>query len=196
MSEQLQQHLISFRAKLEQLGRISDEAWKAFASRMTYLKLDKEEVLTRANQIEDKIYFILEGAVRVYVEKEERDICTNFRFENQFTSSITSFLSRRPSQYWIRTQTEAEFLVISHTELYWLYENFVEINTLGRVVMEVLLIDKRQRELDFLTLTAEERYNKLLLERPKYVENIPLKYLASFLGVTAESLSRIRAKRS
>lgn len=195
MSEHLKSQLEAFRSKLAQLGPLSDEAWNAFASRMTHLRLDKDEVLTRAHQIEDKIYFILDGAVRVYVEKDDREICTNFRFENQFTSSVTSFLLRRPSQYWIRTQTRAEFLVISHTELYWLYENFVEINTLGRVVMEVLLIDKRQRELDFLTLSAEERYRKLVEERPKYVESIPLKYLASFLGITAESLSRIRAKR-
>jgi CRP-like cAMP-binding protein len=187
--------LDAFRVKLAQLGTLSDPAWKAFANRMTYLKLNKDEVMIREGQIEDKIYFIIKGAVRVYVHHDGKEICTNFRFDNQFTSSITSFLTRRPSQYWLRTQAPSEFLVFSHTELYWLYENFVEINTLGRVVMEVLLIDKRQRELDFLTLSAEERYLKLVEEHPTYVQSIPLKYLASFLGITPESLSRIRAKQ-
>ncbi len=191
-----QNQLELFRTKLSQLGTLSDAAWKAFANRMTYLNLDKDEVLTREGEIEDKIYFILKGVVRVYVCQEVgKEICTNFRFDNQFTSSITSFITRRPSQYWLRTQSPSEFLVFSHTELYWLYENFIEINTLGRVVMEVLLIEKRQRELDFLTLSAEQRYLKLLAEHPQYIQNIPLKYLASFLGITAESLSRIRAKQ-
>ena len=190
-----QNQLEIFRSKLAQLGPLSDAAWKAFANRMTHLKLDKDEVLTREGEIEDKIYFIVKGAVRVYVCRDGKEISTNFRFDNQFTSSLTSFLTRRPSQYWLRTQLPSEFLVFSHTELYWLYENFIEINTLGRVVMEVLLIDKRQRELDFLTLSADERYNKLVQEHPQYIQRIPLKHLASFLGITAESLSRIRAKQ-
>ena len=187
-------HLDQFKRVLFKLGELSDPAWKAFANRMTFLKLDKGEVLTRAGEIEDKIYFIIRGAVNVYVIDNDREVSTNFRFANQFTSSLTSFLTRSPSQYWLRTLVASEFLVISHTELYWLYENFIEINTLGRVVMEVLLIDKRQRELDFLTLSAEERYLKLLDENPGYVQRIPLKYVASFLGITPESLSRIRAK--
>ncbi len=191
-----QNHLDQFRSKLSQLGPLSDAAWKAFANRMTFLSLDKDEFLTREGQIEDKIYYIIEGAVRVYVNSEDgKEICTNFRFDNQFTSSITSFLTRRPSQYWLRTQVPSKFLVFSHTELYWLYENFVEINTLGRVVMEVLLIDKRQRELDFLMLSADKRYKKLVEEHPQYIQRIQLKHLASFLGITAESLSRIRSKQ-
>ncbi len=178
------------------LGELSDAAWNAFANRMSYLKLEKGEVLTREGEIEDKIYFIVKGAVRVYVYHQSKQVCTNFRFTNQFTSSITSFLTRTPSQYYLCTQVDSELMVISHTELYWLYNNFIEINTLGRVVMEVLLIEKRQRELDFLTLTAEERYLKLVAEHPRYVQQFPLKYLASFLGITAESLSRIRAKQN
>ena len=189
-------YLDQFRAKLQQLGPLSDAAWMEFANRMTFLSLEKDEVLIREGQIEDKIYFIMKGAVRVYVVHEGKEICTNFRFDHEFTSSVTSFLTRRPSQYWIRTQLPTEFLVFSHTELHWLYENFIEINTLGRVVMEVLLIDKRQRELDFLTLSAEERYHKLLSDHPAYIQKIPLKHLASFMGITAESLSRIRAKQS
>ena len=189
-------HLDQFKRVLFRMGRLSDAAWTAFANRMTFLKLEKGEVLTRAGEIEDKIYFIIRGAVNVYVIDDGRGVSTNFRFANQFASSLTSFLTRQPSQYWLRTLVDSEFLVISHTELYWLYENFIEINTLGRIVMEALLIDKRQRELDFLTLSAEQRYLKLLEENPGYVQRIPLKYVASFLGITPESLSRIRSNHN
>ena len=194
-TESTQNPINLFRVKLAQLGEISDIAWNAFAARMSVLELGKDEVLTAQGNVEDNIYFIVKGAVRVYVDHKDKDICTNFRFDNQFTSSITSFLTREPSQYWLRTQVPSKFLVFGHEDLMWLYENYVEINTLGRVVMETLLIDKRQRELDFLTLSAEERYVKLTNEHPQYIQQIALKYLASFLGITPESLSRIRAKR-
>ena len=187
-------HLELFRSMLERLGPLSDSAWQAFSERIGYREFKKDEILIEEGQVEQYIYFILKGAIRVYVTTESKEICTNFRFDNQFASSLTSFLTRRPSQYWLKTQLPTKLLTISHTDLYWLYDNFVEINTLGRVVMEVLLIDKRQRELNFLTLDAESRYQKMVEEHPLYVQKIPLKYVASFLGITAESLSRIRTK--
>jgi len=187
--------LIQFKKRLSQLGPLGEESWKAFSSKLKYCTLPKGEYLTELNEIEQRIYFITKGAVRVFVPSEERELSTNFRFDNQFTSSLTSFLTQEPSQYYIKTLIASEFLTVSHDDLYWLYDNYLEINVLGRVVMERLLIDKRQKELNFLTLSAEDRYKKLLEEHPDYVLQIPLKHLASFLGITPESLSRIRAKR-
>ncbi|NNL91606.1 MAG: Crp/Fnr family transcriptional regulator [Saprospiraceae bacterium] len=189
------EHLAQFKKMLSFLGEISDASWQAFSERLASHTLGKGELLTEKDQIENNIYFINKGAIRVYVVHEGKELSTNFRFENQFTSSVTSFLLREPSQYNIKTLVATNFLVISHEDLYWLYDNFLDINVLGRVVMERLLIDKRQRELDFFTLSAEDRYYKLLKEHPDYVLQIPLKHIASFLGITAESLSRIRAKK-
>lgn len=184
-----------FKAKLFTLGTVSEESWKAFANCLEYQEVKKNACLTKEEEIEDSIYFILKGAIIVYVVNGDKEVVTNFRFENEFTSSLTSFLLQQPSQYYLKTMTDSTFLVLKREKLYWLYENYLDINTLGRVVMERLLIDKRQRELDFLTLNAEERYKKLLDENPEYVQNIQLKQLASFLGIAPESLSRIRAKR-
>ncbi len=189
-------HLEQFRKRLSKLGAISDDTWQAFSDRMHYVQIPKNAIITNEGEIEDKVYFIVDGTIRVFVIRNGREIATNFRFKSEFASSITSFLTQTPSQYCIKTLTKSELLAISHDDLYWLYEHFIEINVLGRVMMEILLIDKRQRELDLLTLSADQRYYKLLAQHPEYVQHIPLKYLASFLGVTAESLSRIRAKKA
>lgn len=184
-----------FKTKLFTLGTVSDESWDAFANCLEYKEVKKNAFLTQEGSVEDSIYFVLKGAIIVYVANGDKEVVTNFRFENEFTSSITSFLLEQPSQYFLKCMTDSAFLVLKRVKLYWLYNNYLDINTLGRVVMEKLLIDKRQRELDFLTLNAEERYKKLLDENPEYVQNIQLKQLASFLGIAPESLSRIRAKR-
>jgi CRP-like cAMP-binding protein len=182
-----------FGARLRRLGLLSDEAWNAFASCMSYLKLKKGEILTKRGDVEDYVYYIVKGSVRIYCQLKDKEISTNFRFEDQFTSSISSFLTRQKSQYTICTMAPSEFLRFNHTQLYSLYDNFVELNALGRVLIENLLVEKRQRELDFLTLTADERYVKLLNEQPKYALELPMKHVASFLGITPQSLSRIRA---
>ena len=188
-------HLQQFKNVLYKLGSLKEDSWEAFSKKLCYKKVQKSKFLISLDEIENNIYFILKGAVRVFVPYENKELSTNFRFENQFTSSVTSFLQRSPSQYYIKTLIESELLYINHADLNYLYKTFLDINVLGRHVMEQLLIDKRQRELDFLTLSAEERYHKLLTENPEYVLQIPLKHIASFLGIAAESLSRIRARK-
>jgi len=190
-----QELLTSFREYLNQYCLQSDHCWMAFSNRLNHVILPKGAILTQLGEVEDKIYFVRDGIVREYVEFEGREFSIDFVFENGFTSSITSYLKRSPSQYCLTTQVPTELISISHSELTWLYENFAEINIIGRKLTEFLLIEKRQRELDLLTISAEDRYLNLLSQHPKYLQHIPLKHLASFLGVTAESLSRIRAKR-
>ena len=184
-----------FKEKLFGLGHISDESWSAFASCLSPKSFVKGQNLVEFGAIEDYIYYILTGAVKVYVPHKDKEICTNFRFDNQFTSSVTSFIERTPSEYTITALTDTSTLAFSHDDLTHLYNTYPEINFLGRRVMEQLLIDKRQRELNFLMLSAKERYLKMMEEYPKYVQFLTSKNLASYLGITPESLSRIRGKR-
>lgn len=186
----------SFKKRLSSLGTLTDIAWTAFEKRMSYLQLEKGDTLIQAGQIEHGIYFIYDGIVRSFVKNQDREISTDFGFKNQFTSSISSFLTQQPSQYTVDTLAPTQLILITHSNLNWMYENFIEINVIGRNVMESLLMNKMQREINLLTLSASERYNKMITHRPKLIENIPLKHLASYLGITSESLSRIRSQKS
>ena len=187
-------HLTQFRSTLSQIGTLSERSWLAFIGKMCYRKINKSSWLIEEGTIENYVHFLLSGAVMVYVKHEGREVCTNFRFHNDFTCSFTSMITRAPSRYWIQAIHDTETLSIHYQDLENLYANHMEINTMGRRMMALLLIDKRQREVDFLTLSAHERYDKLLDEHPQLIQEIPLKHLASFLGITPESLSRIRAK--
>lgn len=185
---------LQFKEKLLGLGVVSEKSWLAFTEILQPKTFQKNEELISCGQIEDNIHFITSGVVKVFVPHKDKEICTNFRFDNQFTSSLTSFLKQTASVYTITALIDTQALQISHSNLYRLYSDHSEINLLGRVVMERLLIEKRQRELDLLLLSAEERYHKMVHEYPEYIQQIPLKSLASFLGIAQASLSRIRAK--
>lgn len=161
---------------------------------MKLISVSKNQFLIQEKELENYIHFIIEGAVIVYLIKNEIEYVTNFRFTGQFTSSLNSFLLRPPSEYFIKTLVNSKFLSIAYDDLQYLYSKYPQINTLGRITMEKLLIEKRQREVDFMTLSAEERYYKLMYIHPEYILTIKQKHLASYLGITPESLSRIRKK--
>lgn len=190
----MQKTFLQFKQKLLGLGQVSDKTWLAFTEILHPKSFDKNTDLITCGQVEDSIHFITSGLVKVFVPHKDREMCTNFRFDNQFTSSLTSFIHQTESEYTITALLETHTLRISHADLYRLYDEHSDINLLGRVVMERLLIEKRQRELDLLLLSAEERYHKLVHEYPEYIQQISLKSLASFLGIAQASLSRIRAK--
>lgn len=190
----MQDLLLQFKNKLLTLGQVSENSWDAFKEILQLKTFDKNEHLVRCGNVEHKIHFIASGVVKVFVPHKDREMCTNFRFENQFASSFTSFIQQSPSAYSIRALVETQTLQINHDNLYRLYKEHSDTNLLGRVMMESLLIEKRQRELDLLLLSAEERYHKLVNEYPQYIQQIPLKNLASYLGIAQASLSRIRAK--
>ena len=183
-----------FRHKIMGLGMVTDELWQSFESGLKYMVVDKKKELTNIGEMEKNIYYIIEGAVHVFVKYKGKEVSTNFRFANQFTSSVTSYILGAPSEYCISTLTDCKLIVIPKEHLDNIYRIFPEFNKLGRTVMEYLLIEKRKRELELLTLSAEEMYRELMKKDPKVVLEIPLKYIASFIGITPESLSRVRSK--
>ncbi|WPO78061.1 hypothetical protein [Flavobacterium sp. KACC 22761] len=92
--------------------------------------------------------------------------------------------------------TECQLYSVSYDNLQRLYEKCETAKKLGRIATEYLLDKKVKRELDLLTKTPQQRYENLLLAQPKYIQQIPLKYLASYIGVVPETLSRIRKRIS
>ncbi len=183
-----------FKTALLNLGEIDDSVFDIFFSKTKTVEYPKNRFLIEPGRQEDYIYFIIDGGVIVYVEKGGVQYITNICFTNQFTSALNSFLVRLPSKYHIKTIVDSKFLAISYDDLQYIYREYPQINTLGRLMMERLLLEKRERELDFMILSAEERYNKLIKNHPKYIQQVKQKHLASFLGITPESLSRIRKK--
>jgi CRP-like cAMP-binding protein len=183
---------------LESIAQISTRDWEFFTSKLTRKIIPKKEIFLKLNEIENRISFIEFGVVRLFIPKEddEKDITFGFSFENQFVSAYDSFLTRQPSLYQLQTLTKTSLLYITYEDLQEVYQKTQIGNLIGRLTAERLFLLKSSREQNLLNLSAEQRYLKLFKERPQLIKLMPLKYISSYIGVTAQALSRIRRRIS
>ncbi|WP_188464858.1 Crp/Fnr family transcriptional regulator [Bizionia arctica] len=184
------------KAHLEQIATISDTDWDFFMSKLQRRTFKKKAVFLKLNDVENYISFIETGVVRLYIPKEnpDKEITFGFSFKNQFISAYDSFLTQSPSAYELQALTETSVLCITYADLQAVYNQTKIGNLIGRITAERLFLIKSKREQHLLNLTAEERYIKLFKERPELLKVIPLKYISSYIGVTAQALSRIRKR--
>ena len=184
------------KAYLEQIASISETDWDFFTSKLHHRVIPKKTVFLKLNEVENHISFIESGVVRLYIPKDdpEKEITFGFSFNNQFVSAYDSFLTRKPSAYQLQALTKAAILSITYNDLQEVYKTTQIGNLIGRLTAERLFLLKSKREQYLLNLTAEERYLKLFKERPELLKIIPLKYISSYIGVTAQALSRIRKR--
>lgn len=184
------------KAYLDQIATISDSDWAFFTSKLERRVIKKKTIFLKLNTIENHISFIESGVVRLYIPKEdpEKEITFGFSFEDQFVSAYDSFLTQTPSAYQLQSLTETTIVSITYDDLQEVYKTTQIGNFIGRLTAERLFLLKSKREQNLLNLTAEERYLKLFKERPELLKVIPLKYISSYIGVTAQALSRIRKR--
>jgi CRP-like cAMP-binding protein len=181
---------------IDQIATISKLDWDFFKSKLQRRVIPKKTIFLKINEIENHISFIESGVVRLFLPKEnpEKEITFGFSFKNQFVSAYDSFLTQKPSLYQLQALTETSILSISYTDLQEVYQTTQIGNLIGRLTAERLFLIKSKREQNLLNLTAEERYLNLFKERPELIKIIPLKYISSYIGVTAQALSRIRKR--
>ncbi|GGX23176.1 hypothetical protein GCM10007384_25480 [Aquimarina muelleri] len=111
-------------------------------------------------------------------------------------SAYDSFLTQNPSEYQIETLSDTVLWRLTYGDLQDVYAQTKIGNIIGRITAENLFLIKSQREQSFLNNSAEKRYIDLFTERPQLIKEIPLKYIASYIGITPQALSRIRRKIS
>lgn len=187
----------NIRKYLEGTISIEDSDWNFFTSKLEARTVKKRTKLLHIDEIENHISFISSGIVRFLIPKEEdKEVTFGFCFDNEFVSAYDSFLTRKPSLYELETLTKVTMWSMSYDDLQEVYRNTKIGNTLGRISSERLFLIKSKREQSLLNETAEERYLNLFKERPNLIKQIPLKYIASYIGVTAQALSRIRRRIS
>jgi CRP-like cAMP-binding protein len=177
------------------LAAITAEEWDYFESRLEYKIIEKKEVLLQRGQVENYLSFINKGAVRIFVPRPRQDLTFGFLFENEFVSAYDSFLKRTPSDYTISTLAPTSVWQISYDDLQDVYNNTQIGDLIGRKMAEKMFLIKAKREIALLGKTASQRYSDLFAERPRLIKDIPLQYIASYLGVSRESLSRIRKEK-
>lgn len=159
----------------------------------TPLRLKKNDILQAIGHTCKTIYFVQKGIARIFYYKDGLDITECFAFENQVIARVESLFTQRPSQKGIQIIEDADLVAINATMLFGLYDQYPGIERLFRKIFEQGYVDTVNRLESLQFYAAEERYARLLEEMPELLQRVPLKYIASYLGITQVSLSRIRA---
>jgi len=165
-----------------------------FASKLQVKQLKRKEFLLREGQICSNSYFINNGCLRYFYNVKGEEITGQFFFENGWYADYGSYLSGKPSEQNIEALEKTELLVLPKASLDELFEEIPTFEKFGRLMAEKAFLGMRQYTEMVTKQTAEERYLNLVKDRPKVIERIPQHYIASYLGIKAPSLSRIRKR--
>jgi len=167
---------------------------KKFGELSTIQRFNKKEIILEQGIVENYLSFIIKGSIAVLTYHNGNEICISFSIENSFFSSYVSFLTREPSIYYVLALEDTIIERINYESLQKAYSISGDHQKNGRKIAEQLYIKANQRTLSLITKTAEERYIEFMEEYSRISQRIPQKYLASYLGITPVSLSRIRNK--
>ncbi|MDF2190314.1 Crp/Fnr family transcriptional regulator [Paraflavitalea sp. CAU 1676] len=148
--------------------------------------------LTKYGAIENKIFLLTEGIVQISIVKGEEERILEFVFPGAFFCAYTSFLLQQPSDVQVTTLTTCSVSIIQKESLLQANQASLLSSHLSLHIAQQLFLSRAKREKDFLILSAEERYKALLEKDANIVKHIPGNKIASYLGIRAESLSRIR----
>jgi CRP-like cAMP-binding protein len=173
---------------------LSEEASNLLLPKFRIKKYAKGKFLLKKGHVARDAHFIISGLARCYYEHQGKDITNYFAFENEGITSTLSFMTQKPSDEIIQVLEDSEVASIGYNDLEELYRQNHEICNMGRKFIEGITIDLEERIRVFQLTAAKDRYDYIFENKPQIIQRVPLKYLASFLGITAETLSRIRSK--
>jgi hypothetical protein len=186
-----------FRKSLERFVVFNEAEWIVFTQHLCFSTLKKKCYFAEPGKICDKVGFIISGTVRYFNIKDGQDITGYFSFENEFTTSYKSYLTRQPGYTYIQALEDTKLITFTRTDMEQMLANPLlayKMEQFGRLIAEYYLCCYEDRVVSFLTQTPEERYLQLLNTGKDILQRMPQHYIAHFLGVTPVSLSRIRRR--
>jgi len=140
---------------------------------------------------------LAQGAIREFIlDKDQKEITVWFGFEGDIVASLSSLVNSKESNTGLQALEDCKGFYIEKDDLEQLYKDFHTLERMGRMVTEKYLLSTETYHYDFHHLTANERFEKLQKDRMWIYNRVPLHHIASYLGVSNETLSRIRAKKS
>lgn len=185
--------LIEYLNTLNKISPLSPESREALSEHISVKKVPKGGFILNFGEVCRHIYFVHRGFVRIFYYKDGKEITEWFADEKQFFFSITSYFRSEPSQLIIEAIEDCEIILLSKEGQDRLRRTNLEISNLiiAFYTRSLILSQKRMDSIQFES--AANRYHNLLEQQPNILHKVPLQHIASFLGITQETLSRIRA---
>jgi len=179
---------------VSKVAPVDDALWEVSKQVLQYRELKKKEYFVRQGETCRYVGFIHTGYTRLFYNVDGVDITKDFNMEYSFCGSYASFIKGTPARFNVIAMEPMQLQTITRTNLLQLADAYMAWQKFLRVAMENMFISKENREAMFLLSTPEQRYAGLLQEHPDWINRVPLRYLASYLNITPETLSRIRAR--
>jgi CRP-like cAMP-binding protein len=173
---------------------LSKDAEQAIHDSLEKLLLAKNEFLVTEGKVCRHLYFLEQGAIRGYYLLDGKEITHWFSFENDFVTSANSFITGQPAVENIQLLEGSVLWAISKDKLTALFNQYHEIERLVRIAYEKYYLRLEERFVNAQFKTAAELYDNLLQRSPHVLERVPLGMIASYLGISQETLSRIRSR--
>ena len=169
--------------------------WKIFSPYFKQVEIPAKTILLQEGKISKTMFFVEKGCLRTWVNANGKDITTQFFFEGNTVSSIESFRTNQPSLYSIESIEPCVLQTISQKDFQSVLENSPQLQKQFEEHLFKRLFETQQLAFSFLKNNPQKRYEELLVQFPHIVKRVPQHYIASYLGITSVSLSRIRNRR-
>lgn len=183
-----------FLSNIQKTFQLSEEELDEIRSGMKVVELRKNELFLEEGQICRTIGFLEYGSMRLFYESKNKEVCNNFFFENAVVGSLASFLTQTPSLVNIAAIEKCELLTFSYQQVMDLISDYPTLKAFGFFIIQEQLLLAEKREAELLKYAPEDRFRRLLEIHPKIFNRVPLYYVASYLNITPETLSRYRKK--
>lgn len=171
------------------------EKWSMFSHLFKQIEVPAKTTLLEEGEISKKMFFVEKGCLRTWINNNGKDITTQFFFEGGGVSSIESFMANKPSLYSIETIEPCVLQTITQKEF---QEAIISMQDIKSIIIEHLfqrLLQSQDLFFSYLKNSPQKRYEELIKQHPYIIQRVPQHYIASYLGITSVSLSRIRNRR-
>lgn len=179
---------------LKNYGFLSQEAQLDLNAKIQTITKRKGSYIIKEGQTVSSFFVIRKGMIRSFFRRGNQEITAWFGYEGQQFAAITSFFDNKPSHETIECLENCEFQFISGKDMAELYQKHNDLNTIGRKIVEDYCKVLDDRIFALQTMSAEQRYKDLMQHHPEVIKRVSLGYIASFLGISQETLSRVRRK--
>lgn len=154
--------------------------------------IQKGDFFSKAGRISDRIGFVNSGLLRSFYTIKEKETTTYFQLPGMLATALISFLQMKPALENIQALETSELIIIDRKDLLDLYNENWKWQQVGRIFIEQYYVKMEERMISLQSQSAQERYETFLKDFPELIQSVPLYYIASFLGISPETLSRIR----
>lgn len=153
--------------------------------------LKRNEYLVTKLEVNTNLYLVEEGSLRVFIDDEEEEHTIRFGYKNSIITALDCFLTDKPTEFYIQALKRCRLKMISKKSFHQLMQSSEENKKVWEQLLQSFVYQQIEREIDLITYSPQKRFERVLERSPQVFQEIPLKYIASYLRMTPETLSRI-----